>query len=65
VGHYGLEGVYGGSYRYWNATFTATFTPFELQVAYLGTDSAAEEHFLKESTGDRMAVTALWRFSSR
>ena len=65
VGHYGLEGVYGGSYRYWNATFTATFTPFEVQVAYLGTDSAAEEHFLKESVGDRVAVTALWRFSSR
>ena len=65
IGHYGLEGVYGGSYRYWNATFTATFTPFELQVAYLGTDSAAEEHFLEESVGDRIAVTALWRFSSR
>jgi uncharacterized protein (TIGR02001 family) len=64
LGHYGLDGVYGGSYRYWNATFTATFRPFELQFAYLGTDSGAEEHFLEESVGDRLAVTALWRFSS-
>ena len=64
LGHYGLDGVYGGSYRYWNATLTATFVPFELQVAYLGTDSPAEDHFLKESVGHRVAVTALWRFTS-
>ncbi len=64
VGHYGLEGVYGGSYRYWNATLSATFAPFELQLAYLGTDSEAREHFLADSVGDRVAVTALWRFSS-
>lgn len=65
LGHYGLEGVYGGSYRYWNATFTATFAPIEIQLAYLGTDSEAEEHFLEDSVGDRVAVTALWRFSTR
>lgn len=64
LGHYGLSGVYDGSYRYWNATLIATFSPFEVQVAYLGTDSEAEEHFLKESVGDRLAITALWRFSS-
>lgn len=64
VGHYGLEGVYGASYRYWNATFTATFAPFELQAAYIGTDSEAERHFRRGTVGDRVAVTALWRFST-
>jgi uncharacterized protein (TIGR02001 family) len=63
VGHYGLDGVYGGSYNYFNATLTATFTPFELQLAYLGTDHDAEEHFLASSVGDRVTATALWRFS--
>jgi uncharacterized protein (TIGR02001 family) len=64
LGHYGLDGVYGGSYLYWNATLTATFSPFELQVAYLGTSDEAEEHFRGDSVGGRLAVTALWRFSS-
>jgi uncharacterized protein (TIGR02001 family) len=63
-GHYDLQHVYGMSYNYWNATVTATLTPFELQLAYLGVDSEADDHFTSSSTGDRVAVTALWRFSS-
>ena len=34
------------------------------QVAYLGADSGADEHFNEDSVGDRVAVTALWRFST-
>jgi uncharacterized protein (TIGR02001 family) len=64
AGHYGLERVYGMSYYYWNATVTATFQPFELQLAYLGTDNMASGHFVAGSTGDRLALTALWRFST-
>jgi uncharacterized protein (TIGR02001 family) len=63
AGHYGLEGVYDASYNYWNATLTATFRPFELQLAYLGSDPP-EGLFLDSTDGDRVAVTALWRFSS-
>jgi uncharacterized protein (TIGR02001 family) len=64
VGHYDLQQVYDDSYTYWNATVTATLAAFELQVAYLGVSSAAERHFAARSVGDRIAVTALWRFSS-
>jgi uncharacterized protein (TIGR02001 family) len=64
AGHYGLERVYGMSYYYWNATVTATFQPFELQLAYLGADHMAERHFVEGSTGQRLALTALWRFST-
>ena len=63
-GHYDLQHVYGMSYNYWNATVTATLAPFELQLAYLGIDDDAEDHFASRSVGDRVAFTALWRFSS-
>jgi len=63
-GHYALENVYADSYNYWNATLTANLAPFELQLAYLGVDSAAARHFRADSVGDRLALTALWRFSS-
>ncbi|HTU67438.1 MAG TPA: TorF family putative porin [Steroidobacteraceae bacterium] len=64
IGHFNLENVYGMSYYYWNATLTATLAPFEIQLAYLGSDDMAARHFDSRSTGDRVALTALWRFSS-
>jgi len=64
-GHYDLDDVYGMSYNYWNATVTATLAPFELQLAYLGVDDRAARHFSSRSTGDRIAFTALWRFSNQ
>jgi len=64
VGHYGLEDVYHDSYNYWNVTLTATFSPIELQLAYLGVDDNAAEHFHEDVVGERVAFTALWRFSS-
>jgi uncharacterized protein (TIGR02001 family) len=64
VGHYALDDVYHDSFRYWNATLSAVFSPFEVQLAYLGVDRGTEEHFTSDSVGDRVAVTALWRFSS-
>ncbi len=63
-GHYGLNEIYHDSYNYWNATLTATLNPFEVQLAYLGVDDSAKEHFADDSVGDRVALTALWRFSS-
>jgi uncharacterized protein (TIGR02001 family) len=63
IGHYGLEEIYHDSYEYWNATLIATFAPFEFQLAYLGVGSQAERHFSDEVTGDRVALTVLWRFS--
>jgi uncharacterized protein (TIGR02001 family) len=63
-GHYGLEEVYHDSYNYWNVTLTAALAPFELQLAYLGVDKTADEHFREDVVGDRVAFTALWRFSS-
>ena len=64
-GHYGLEDVYHDSYNYWNVTVTATLAPFELQLAYLGVDDNAAEHFHEDAVGDRVAFTALWRFSNQ
>jgi uncharacterized protein (TIGR02001 family) len=64
VGRYDLGEVYGMTYYYWNATVTATLAPFELQLAYLGSSGEADGHFARGSTGERVALTALWRFSS-
>jgi uncharacterized protein (TIGR02001 family) len=64
LGHYGLNEIYYDSYNYWNATLTATLKPFEIQLAYLGVDESAKEHFADDSVGDRVALTALWRFTS-
>ena len=64
VGRYDLGEVYGMTYYYWNATVTATLAPFELQLAYLGISGEADDHFARGSTGDRVALTVLWRFSS-
>jgi uncharacterized protein (TIGR02001 family) len=64
LGRYDLGEVYGISYYYWNATVTATLAPFELQLAYLGISGEADRHFARGSTGDRIAFTALWRFST-
>jgi len=64
LGNYDLQDVYKDSYQYWNVTLTATLKPFELQLAYLGVSDNAEEHFQEDSVGDRVAFTALWRFSS-
>jgi uncharacterized protein (TIGR02001 family) len=63
-GHYGLDQIYHDSYNYWNATVIATLAPFEIQLAYLGVDDNAADHFNRKSVGDRVALTALWRFSS-
>jgi uncharacterized protein (TIGR02001 family) len=64
IGHYGLEEIYHDTYNYWNVTLSAIFTPFELQLAYLGVDNRAARHFEPDSVGDRVALTALWRFTS-
>jgi uncharacterized protein (TIGR02001 family) len=64
LGHYGLNEIYHDSYNYWNATLTATLKPFEFQLAYLGISDNAGDHFTEDSVGDRVALTALWRFSS-
>lgn len=64
LGHYGLDGVYGASYDYYNATLIANFRPFEFQLAYLGVDTDAGEIFPDDAVGDRVAFTALWRFST-
>jgi uncharacterized protein (TIGR02001 family) len=64
IGHYGLEEIYHDTYNYWNVTLIGTFEPFELQLAYLGVDDNAANHFDPDTVGDRVALTALWRFSS-
>lgn len=64
VGHYDLDEIYRDSFNYWNVTATATFAPFELQLAYVGVDDSAERHFSSRTGGERVALTALWRFSS-
>lgn len=64
AGYYGLDGVYHDNFLYWNATLIATWQPFEFQLAWLGIDDAAREHFRRDSIGNRLAFTALWRFST-
>lgn len=63
-GHYNLEEIYHFSYNYWNVTVTATREPFELQLAWLGVSDRAADHFPASTVGDRVALTALWRFST-
>jgi hypothetical protein len=45
-------------------TLAATLALFELQLAYLGVDANAADHFAQDAVGDRVALTALWRFST-
>lgn len=65
IGHYNLEEIYHDSYNYWNVTLIATLSSFELQLAYLGVDDNAALHFPEDVVGDRVAFTALYRFSTR
>ena len=64
AGVYGLDEVYHDNFVYWNATLTANLRPFEVQLAWLGIDQGAREHFRGDSIGNRLALTALWRFST-
>lgn len=64
VGHYGLDGVYSDSFNYWNVTLVGSFRPVELQLAWLGVDTGASDIFIEDAVGDRVAFTALWRFST-
>jgi uncharacterized protein (TIGR02001 family) len=64
AGYYGLDDIYHDSFFYWNATLIAALSPFELQLAWLGIDDNAEQHFRSDSVGNRLALTLLWRFSS-
>ncbi|HET9862211.1 MAG TPA: TorF family putative porin [Steroidobacteraceae bacterium] len=64
-GHYALDEIYEDSYNYWNVTLTATLKPFEFQLAYLGVSDHAARHFARDAVGDRVAFTALWRFSNQ
>jgi uncharacterized protein (TIGR02001 family) len=64
AGLYGLERVYHDNFVYWNATLIANLSPFELQLGWLGIDHQAEDHFRDDAIGNRLAFTALWRFSS-
>jgi uncharacterized protein (TIGR02001 family) len=64
IGHYALDDIYHDGINYWNATLTATLHPFEVQLAYLGIERSAERHFTESSVGNRVALTALWRFSA-
>lgn len=64
VGYYGLDEVYDDSYAYWNLTLTADFSPIQLQLAALGADSTAERLWGTRSAGERLALTALYRFAT-
>jgi uncharacterized protein (TIGR02001 family) len=64
IGYYGLERLYHDDFLYWNATLVADLAPFELHFAWLGIDDSADPHFRSDTVGNRVAVTALWRFSS-
>ena len=64
VGHYGLDGVYDEGYNYWNLTLVGSFRPMEFQLAWLVADSSASDMFIEDAAGDRVAFTALWRFST-
>jgi uncharacterized protein (TIGR02001 family) len=64
IGYYELDEIYLEGYTYWNLTLSADFAPFELQVAFLGADDEAEDLFGTRSAGERLAVTALYRFAT-
>jgi uncharacterized protein (TIGR02001 family) len=64
VGYYELDEVYADGYAYWNLTLTADFAPIQLQLAVLGADSSAERLFGTRSAGERLALTALYRFAT-
>jgi uncharacterized protein (TIGR02001 family) len=64
AGYYDLYDVYDDAYAYWSLTLIADFAPFQLQLAALGADSTAERIFGTRSAGQRIAVTALYRFAT-
>jgi uncharacterized protein (TIGR02001 family) len=64
VGYYNLDDVYDEGYAYWNLTLTGDFGPIQLQLAALGADSEGERIFGTRSAGERLALTALYRFST-
>lgn len=52
----------GAGYAYWNAGLGYTLGPVELTAAYFGTATRADRLFGSYVAGNRMSVTALWRF---
>lgn len=62
VGRYLLDDIYAADYDYWGATISADFSPLELHFAVLGADNTAERIFTTRAAGERVAVTALYRF---
>jgi uncharacterized protein (TIGR02001 family) len=62
AGYYDLSDVYGIRYWAWNATLTANFGHFEVDLARFGADQTARDFFGSESAGDRWALTGIWRF---
>jgi uncharacterized protein (TIGR02001 family) len=62
LGYYDLSTLFDHGYWYYNASLTYSLDPVALSVAYIGTDHQARELFGYQSTGNRWALTALWRF---
>ena len=63
VGRYLLEEIYDADYDYWSVSVSADFAPLELHFSLLGADDTAERIFTTRAAGERVAVTALYRFS--
>jgi uncharacterized protein (TIGR02001 family) len=64
VGRYLLDEIYAADYDYWSVTLSADFAPIELHFAVLGADDTAERIFSSRAAGERLAVSALYRFST-
>jgi uncharacterized protein (TIGR02001 family) len=62
LGYYDLSALFDHGYWYYNASVTYSMDPVALSVAYIGTDHQGRELFGYPSTGNRWALTALWRF---
>jgi uncharacterized protein (TIGR02001 family) len=63
VGRYLLDEIYADDYDYWSISVSADFSPLEVHLALLGADDTAERIFTKRAAGERVALTALYRFS--
>jgi uncharacterized protein (TIGR02001 family) len=64
VGQFVLDDLYYDDYKYWSATLSADYAPWELHFAVLGAEDTAEGMFGSHAAGDRAAVTVLYRFST-
>lgn len=62
LGYDRITDPFGTGYGFWSLGLTHAAGPLELDLAYFGTADRAVRLFGRDSAGDRVSATVLWRF---